>query len=145
MQSANDGFALLAHRDNGATPPNKTPNPPPTTPYLRLRLFHPSERTSDKGTVDIVVVYMFGSNADDSDISIFVRDEKAESRPVPPVIANQETGPNKGKPSETQQRRGEALGGPAKPPKKPIIEKAKYTAATTGGYFSLHRSRFMAV
>jgi hypothetical protein len=59
-------------------------------------------------------VYMLESIADDSDISIFVRDEKTRTLAVPPTNAKKDTDSIKKSSFETQQRQAQTSGGQAK-------------------------------
>ena len=57
-------------------------------PPLKVRLFHPSERIPDKSSLDIVVVYMFAGNGEDSDISIFMRNNIEKMAKLIEVVAS---------------------------------------------------------
>lgn len=50
-----------------------------SVPQIRERFFHDSDGDGDKDAVDIVVVYMCGSSASDTDISPFVWQERFKS------------------------------------------------------------------
>lgn len=119
MQGANDGLTSLAQHDPAPPPPRDVAGQA-AIPDLKPHLFYPSVRTADKGSLDIIVIYMFTSNGDDSDISLFTRDTAKRDIDSAPK-----------KSLELQQEGGQPGGASAKIARKPTAEQLQDSAGNT--------------